>query len=249
MSPTEAGAGGERVVLVKTGAYILGVDIGSVSIELAAVRPDKTVLTTAYVIHQGRVAEKLHQALGAFDLTQAAWVAATTSTPRIIKSHRWVDNRVALVTAGRRLQPGCGSILLVGGEKFGLIRFDADGHYANFKGNTACAAGTGSFLDQQAERLKLVDSAELSALAYDNDGMLPRIARAAPFLPRPTWSTPSRKAIPWRRSATACATGWPRISSTPSSAARGRWRRSFLRVGWRATRRLPGISQRCSTVP
>jgi hypothetical protein len=40
-----------------------------------------------------------------------------------------------------------GSILIVGGEKFGLIRFDADGNYFGYKANTSCAAGTGSFLE------------------------------------------------------------------------------------------------------
>jgi activator of 2-hydroxyglutaryl-CoA dehydratase len=75
-----------------------------------------------------------------------------------------------------------GSILVVGGEKFGLIRLDESGNYLGFKSNTGCAAGTGSFLDQQARRLNLKGSAELSSLACSNSGPVPKIAsRCAVF--------------------------------------------------------------------
>ena len=70
----------------------------------------------------------------------------------------------------------------MGGEKFGLIRFDEDGHYLNFKSNTPCAAGTGSFLDQQANRLNLSGIANLSRMAFNNRGPVPKIAtRCAVF--------------------------------------------------------------------
>ncbi len=46
-------------------------------------------------------------------------------------------------------------ILIIGGEKFGLFSWSGEGEYRSFKGNTSCAAGTGGFLDQQAERLGL----------------------------------------------------------------------------------------------
>ena len=36
-----------------------------------------------------------------------------------------------------------------------LIKFDANGNYQSAKVNSSCAAGTGSFLDQQAVRLNL----------------------------------------------------------------------------------------------
>ena len=71
---------------------------------------------------------------------------------------------------------------MVGGEKFGLIQFDTRGNYQHYKANTSCAAGTGSFLDQQAERLNLSGSAELSEIAMQNRGPVPKIAsRCAVF--------------------------------------------------------------------
>ncbi|MGD9287816.1 MAG: acyl-CoA dehydratase activase, partial [Desulfobacterales bacterium] len=109
-------------------------------------------------------------------------VAATTSTPSIPKVDRRYDNRVSIITAGRHFHEEIGSILLVGGEKFGLIQFDEKGNYVHFKANTACAAGTGSFLDQQAARLNLTGIEQLSDIAVNNRDMIPKIAsRCAVF--------------------------------------------------------------------
>ena len=78
--------------------------------------------------------------------------------------------------------PQARSILIIGAEKFGLIQLDRQGNYRTFRANTGCAAGTGSFLDQQALRLKLENTAALSALAQRNTGAIPKIAsRCAVF--------------------------------------------------------------------
>ncbi|MBI4682241.1 MAG: CoA activase, partial [Nitrospirae bacterium] len=64
----------------------------------------------------------------------------------------------------------------------GLISFDEAGNYRNFKSNSSCAAGTGSFLDQQARRLNLSGIEELSGIAFNNKGVIPKIAtRCAVF--------------------------------------------------------------------
>ncbi|MCP4022950.1 MAG: CoA activase, partial [Desulfobacteraceae bacterium] len=74
------------------------------------------------------------------------------------------------------------SILVVGGEKFGRLFFDENGDYLNYKSNTSCAAGTGSFLDQQARRLMLEGSENISRMAIANTKTIPQIAtRCAVF--------------------------------------------------------------------
>ena len=89
---------------------------------------------------------------------------------------------MAVIEACRQFNPSIGSILIVGGEKFGVVRFDDEGNYTGYKANTSCAAGTGSFLDQQAQRLNLDSIEELSRIAFENDGALPKIAsRCAVF--------------------------------------------------------------------
>ncbi len=64
----------------------------------------------------------------------------------------------------RRLNPGAGCVIEIGGHTSKFIVFGPDGTVLDFATNDACAAGTGSFLEQQARRLNL-DVAELSRLS------------------------------------------------------------------------------------
>jgi predicted CoA-substrate-specific enzyme activase len=161
---------------------ILGLDIGSVSIAAAAVNPQQKIVQRAYEFHNGNTAAKLADILGRFNLAAVGGIAATASTPDILRVTQRFDSRVAVMRAVRHLHDRAGCILMVGGEKFGLIRLDESGNYLGYKSNTGCAAGTGSFLDQQARRLNLKDAAELSRIALSNRGDVPRIAsRCAVF--------------------------------------------------------------------
>ena len=161
---------------------ILGVDIGSVSIAVVALAHRHEIIQTAYEFHHGKPDQKLKEILEQFDLKTVGGIAATAGTPPIMKATRRYDNRVAVMRAVRRYHEKVGCILVVGGEKFGLIHLDDCGNYLNFKSNTGCAAGTGSFLDQQAQRLNLRDAAELSRIACSNTGPVPKIAsRCAVF--------------------------------------------------------------------
>ena len=78
--------------------------------------------------------------------------------------------------------PDAVSVLHVGAEKFMLIKFDSNGNYKSAKVNSSCAAGTGSFLDQQAIRLNLSGIEELCDKALKNTEEVPSIAsRCAVF--------------------------------------------------------------------
>jgi predicted CoA-substrate-specific enzyme activase len=163
-------------------SYVLGIDIGSVSTSVVAVDLHKRVVQKAYVFHRGQILPTLKHVLNDFYLPEICGIAATTSTPSILKTTDLFDNRIALIEACRLFHPEIGSILVVGGEKFGLIQFDNHGNYLSYKANTSCAAGTGSFLDQQAQRLNLSGIAELSEIAFANTAAIPKIAsRCAVF--------------------------------------------------------------------
>ena len=162
--------------------HILGIDIGSVSIAVVEINSDKQIVQSAYKFHHGATAEKLKKILTDFNLKAIGGIAATASTPAILSAVRQYDNQLSIIAAAHHFHDNVGSILSVGGEKFGLIRFDRDGHYLNFRSNTPCAAGTGSFLDQQANRMNLSGIAELSRMASHNKGAIPKIAtRCAVF--------------------------------------------------------------------
>ncbi len=161
---------------------VLGLDVGAVSFSAALVNADGKILRTFYEFHQGKVEACLEGALRQLDLARIKAVAATTSTPSFIRSDRRIDNQICLISAAKHLHPSSRSILVVGGERFGLVRFDANGTYLSFKANPLCAAGTGSFLDQQAQRLNLGGVQDLTALALANEDPPPKIAsRCAVF--------------------------------------------------------------------
>ncbi len=67
-------------------------------------------------------------------------------------------------------------ILHVGAEKFYLVKKDPEGRYESSRTNTSCAAGTGSFLDQQVKRLDIASVKEFCTLAEENRDNVPDIA-------------------------------------------------------------------------
>ena len=164
---------------------VIGLDVGSVSISLVGLSPSGEIQHTEYRFHKGRVRDALQEMLEVLDPATVGAIVSTTSTPRILRQARYYDNQVCLIEAARRVHGLIRSLLVVGGERFMLLRFDAGGLFVNLKASTSCAAGTGSFLDQQAGRLGLGGSAELAELAEhsrSNRGEAPKIAsRCAVF--------------------------------------------------------------------
>ncbi|HOO47160.1 MAG TPA: hypothetical protein PLM29_13070, partial [Deltaproteobacteria bacterium] len=132
---------------------ILGIDVGSVAIGVCEVTPERKIHRSAYRFHRGKIAETLLAILVDFDMAGISTVAASTSTPDVIRAEKRYDNHVALIASVKHLHENARCVLNVGGERFSLIEFDEDGNYLNCRSNTSCAAGTGSFLDQQALRL------------------------------------------------------------------------------------------------
>jgi 2-dehydropantoate 2-reductase len=64
--------------------------------------------------------------------------------------------------------PGEKNIIDIGGEDIKIVRCEKDNHIANFYMNDKCAAGTGSFLTEIAERAK-IDVSEMSSLAQHSE--------------------------------------------------------------------------------
>ena len=112
---------------------ILGIDIGSVSIAAAVVNPPKEILHSAYEFHHGNTSAKLAEILSKFDLSNIGAIAATESTPAMVKATKRFDSKVAVMKAVRGFHDKAGSILMVGAEKFGLIRLDENGNYLGYK--------------------------------------------------------------------------------------------------------------------
>jgi predicted CoA-substrate-specific enzyme activase len=160
----------------------VGIDVGSVAVSVAVIARDRTWVESAYAFHSGDAGGALGRLLAPIDLAGGVRIALTGTAPGAIQAHGRYDSLIALIAGCRAYHPGLGCILHVGGERLGLVEFDAAGNYTRYRTHTSCAAGTGGFLDQQARRLNLAGAEELAAMALESAGPAPRIAtRCAVF--------------------------------------------------------------------
>src|SRR4030065_2954338 len=92
-------------------------------------------------------------------VTHDSSLSITGSAGRLIASIlgiKPVNEIVAQAYSTQKLFPRIKTIIEMGGEDSKLIILDKEGNsIKDFSMNSVCAAGTGSFLDQQAERLRI----------------------------------------------------------------------------------------------
>jgi predicted CoA-substrate-specific enzyme activase len=183
----------------------LGIDVGSVSVDVVAVDAAGQVLKAEYLRHRGHPMRQAAEALGAladeYGRDNVVGIAATGNGGRMVASLLgipFVNEVVAQAAATARLYPQARTVVEIGGEDSKLVIMKGDGSaevvqgpsaaacegacgscgsqaaVADFAMNTMCAAGTGSFLDQQATRLGLTIE-EFGALAVTSENP-PRVA-------------------------------------------------------------------------
>ena len=158
------------------GGTLLGIDIGSVTLSIVRMDMAGRVLDTEYLFHKGQIRDCLRSAGQKLDLRTVRRIAVC-SAPCVNTGRVSVFNaQAALIKAATVLCGQARSLLVVGAEKFILIRFDVQGNFESARSNSSCAAGTGSFLDQQAFRLNLSGIEELCTLALKNHDPVPDIA-------------------------------------------------------------------------
>ena len=167
---------------MNTNKNILGIDIGSISLSAAVISPQNEILKTYYSFHNGDIRNSIISQLKNIDFANIDGIAITSSSPDVIKGAVSYDPRISIISSARYFHNKPGSILIVGAERFGAVLFDENGEYMNYRSNSSCAAGTGSFLDQQSKRLNLSGIEEFAEIAFNNTGEIPKIAsRCAVF--------------------------------------------------------------------
>lgn len=157
----------------------LGLDIGSLTVKVVVVSDSDEVLWEFYRPSSGDPLGTLVQALDECFLQQpdlrVRGVAVTGSGGRLVGKVLgipYVNELVAQTEAVRRLYPEARTVVEIGGQDSKLLILEEDEGalvLADFSLNTQCAAGTGSFLEQQASRLgvDIEEFATLSAEAED----------------------------------------------------------------------------------
>ncbi len=161
----------------KVEAY-LGIDIGSVSTNLVVLDQHASLLKEIYLPTQGRPIDVVNQGLEDIaaelgDALEIRGVGTTGSGRELIGELVGADTVNDEITAHktgamhvcRRLGiEDVDTIFEIGGQDSKFIRID-HGIVVDFTMNEACAAGTGSFLEEQAEKLGISIKEEFARLA------------------------------------------------------------------------------------
>ena len=168
------------------GSLYLGIDIGSISINMVVMDSNMEVVEETYTWCQGKpfdkllsLLEDLHKRYPESSIEKLGLTGTGGKLAAELIGGENVNEVVAQSTAVSRLHPEVRTIIEMGGEDAKLIFMeDVDGEsskLSDFELNTLCAAGTGSFLDQQAKRIGVSIENEFGQLALKSEDP-PRIA-------------------------------------------------------------------------
>jgi len=207
--PTSEPLSLERVILLRdrvkpyrfldTGkieAY-LGIDVGSVSTNLVVLDKAGEVVKEIYVKTDGRPVEVVNRGLAEIyeemgERLEILGVATTGSGRELIGELVGADLVIDEITAhktgatfvGRKLLGRVpDTIFEIGGQDSKYISLQ-DGVVVDFAMNEACAAGTGSFLEEQAEKLGINIIGEFAQLALSSTAPIRLGERCTVFMER-----------------------------------------------------------------
>ena len=144
--------------------YHLGLDVGSISLNTILLNDKQEVVFEDYTRTKGQPYDVALKVLGdlltKFPVESIATVSATGTGGKQMADllgGTFVNEIIAQTRATSKYVPQAKSIIDMGGEDSKLILVTREGegnlNIADFAMNTMCAAGTGSFLDQQSHRL------------------------------------------------------------------------------------------------
>ncbi len=157
--------------------YFLGVDVGSISTNLALIDDSKELIESVYIRTEGKPVDSvqngikiLREKLGEdLDVTGAGATGSARKLTGVLIGADIVKNEItAHALASLHYDPDVQTVIEIGGQdsKIIIIR---NCIVVDFAMNTVCAAGTGSFLDMQANRLDIpIENFGELALQSDN---------------------------------------------------------------------------------
>jgi predicted CoA-substrate-specific enzyme activase len=158
----------------------LGIDIGSTTVKVVVSDRSRQMLDHRYLRSQGKPRQTLLNAIEdlqqTFSLERVAGVGMTGSggepIARLIGGQH-VNELIAQTRAIGEYHPEARTVIEIGGQDSKFLSTEWDEKSGkmmlmDFSMNTLCAAGTGSFLDQQAERLGISIENEFGVLALQS---------------------------------------------------------------------------------
>ena len=141
----------------------LGIDVGSVTTKLAVIDEtgkyiDSVMLRTSgkpVIAIQEGMKQIVEQAKEEYNILGAGTTGSGRQLAGALVGADIVKNEITAHSVAASIYvPGVQTILEIGGQDSKIIIL-RDGIVTDFAMNTVCAAGTGSFLDQQASRLNV----------------------------------------------------------------------------------------------
>ncbi|HUL30232.1 MAG TPA: acyl-CoA dehydratase activase-related protein, partial [Thermodesulfobacteriota bacterium] len=148
-------------------------DVGSISTNLVVIDKEKRVLAKRYLMTAGRPIEAVRVGLQQIgeeigDRVEIKGVGTTGSgrylTADFVGADLVRNEITAQATAAIYIDPNVDTIFEIGGQDSKYISVD-HGVVVDFEMNKVCAAGTGSFLEEQAEKLDVSIKEEFGTLA------------------------------------------------------------------------------------
>ena len=152
----------------------LGVDVGSLSTKAVVMDTQKRILAKIYLMTAGRPLDAIHQVMKAIgdqvqNKVKIIGAASTGSgrylTGDFIGADIVINEITAQATGAAIVNPKVDTIFEIGGQDSKYISLN-NGVVVDFEMNHACAAGTGSFIEEQAQRLGISIKNEFAQLAF-----------------------------------------------------------------------------------
>ncbi|NQU15781.1 MAG: CoA activase, partial [Desulfobacteraceae bacterium] len=148
-----------------TSKYVIGIDVGSVSINCVVINKDKAIIyESPYKRHLGRIEEEVRNLINAlYDRLGRETIKSIAFTGN--QGHKISEKlscfyefeTISHVLGALHIEPHVKTIISMGGQETALfqISHDRDGWELEYFNTNSrpCASGTGSFIDQQAQRL------------------------------------------------------------------------------------------------
>lgn len=159
----------------------LGLDVGSISVNTVLIDQDKSIIENHYDFSHGKPFHVLRDVLsGIIDRhgKEGIGVISITGTGGKLAAEliggQFVNEIIAHSSSVAELYPEARSVIEMGGEDSKLILMENKevthkSQLSDFAMNTLCAAGTGSFLDQQANRIGVSIEKEFGEMALKSE--------------------------------------------------------------------------------
>ena len=165
----------------------LGMDIGSISVNTVILNDRKEIIFDTYTWCHGRpfhmvmdILKTLDSEYGLHTFSSLSFTGSGGRKVAELTGGRFINEVIAQSASVSTLYPEVRTVIEMGGEDSKLIIMEKDGNstfsrLSDFSLNSLCAAGTGSFLDQQAKRIGISIENEFGSLAEKSVNP-PRIA-------------------------------------------------------------------------